>query len=29
MTEILARICKYFKCDISEILEYRIENTND
>ena len=27
--EILGRICRYFKCDISDILEYRIENTND
>ena len=27
--EILGRICRYFKCDISEVLEYRIENTND
>ena len=27
--EILGRICSYFKCDISEVLEYRIENTND
>ncbi|MDO5027850.1 MAG: helix-turn-helix transcriptional regulator [Bacillota bacterium] len=27
--EILARICRYFKCDISEVLEYKIENTND
>ena len=23
--EILGRICRYFKCDISDILEYRIE----
>nr|WP_288159506.1 helix-turn-helix transcriptional regulator [uncultured Peptoniphilus sp.] len=21
--DVLARICSYFKCDISEILEYR------
>ena len=27
--EILGRICSYFKCDISEVLEYRIENIND
>lgn len=27
--EILGRICRYYKCDISDILEYRIENTND
>ena len=27
--EILGRICRYFKCDISDILEYRIENTKD
>ena len=27
--EILDRICRYFKCDISDILEYRIENNND
>lgn len=27
--EILGRLCKYFKCDISDILEYRIENIND
>lgn len=27
--EILGGICRYFKCDISEVLEYRIENTND
>lgn len=24
--EILGRLCKYFKCDISDILEYRSEN---
>lgn len=23
--DILGKICKYFKCDISEILEYRME----
>ena len=23
--EILGRICRYFKCDISEVLEYRNE----
>ncbi|MFR7835950.1 MAG: helix-turn-helix domain-containing protein, partial [Ezakiella sp.] len=22
--EILGRICRYFKCDISDVLEYRI-----
>lgn len=27
--EILGRICRCFKCDISEVLEYRIENTNN
>lgn len=27
--EILGRICRYFKCDILDVLEYRIENTND
>lgn len=28
--EILGRICRYFKCDISEVLEYRIlDNKGD
>ncbi|WP_322627517.1 helix-turn-helix transcriptional regulator [Aedoeadaptatus coxii] len=27
--DILGRNCRYIKCDISEVLEYRIENTND
>ncbi|GAB7231323.1 helix-turn-helix domain-containing protein [Facklamia hominis] len=27
--EIPGRICRYFKCDISDVLEYRIENTNN
>ncbi|MCY3076760.1 helix-turn-helix domain-containing protein [Aerococcus mictus] len=27
--EILGRNCRYIKYDISEVLEYRIENTND
>lgn len=27
--EILGRICKYFKCDISDVLEYRMEDVND
>ncbi|MFR7760701.1 MAG: hypothetical protein ACLU1X_07010 [Peptoniphilus grossensis] len=26
--EILGRICSYFKCDISEVLEYRIDRNN-
>ena len=26
--EILGRICSYFKCDISEVLEYRILDNN-
>lgn len=24
--EILSRICRYFECDISEILEFRMED---
>ena len=27
--EIIGRISRYFKCDISEVLEYRMEETND
>lgn len=27
--EILGRICRYFKCDISDVLEYRMEERND
>lgn len=26
--DILGKICKYFKCDISEILEYRMEEVS-
>ena len=27
--EILGRICRYFKCDISEVLEYILEESNE
>lgn len=27
--EILGRICKYFECDISEVLEFRVEEDNE
>ncbi len=27
--EILGRICSHFKCDISEVLEYKMEGDNE
>lgn len=27
--EILGRICMYFKCDISDVLEYRLEGYDE
>lgn len=27
--EVLGRVCEYFRCDISEILEYKVDNDID
>lgn len=27
--EVLGRICEYFNCDVSEILEYRLEREDE